>query len=88
MWRNLKFLHIWPLYDVENVFTYVHVMLFCLKIGCVVIYVVLSRNLFCRDLRTFVWRKMEPNIAYVEKKWQISGMNPRPTMIQVRCIPT
>ena len=56
------------MYDVENIFTYVHVMLFCLKMGFVMIYVVLSRNLFCRDLRTFVWRKIEPKIAYVEKK--------------------
>ena len=38
-------------------------------------YAVLSRNLFCRDLRTFVWRKIEPKIASVEKKWQISGMD-------------
>ena len=37
-------------------------------------YAVLSRNLFCRDLRTFVWRKIESKIASVEKKWQISGM--------------
>ena len=74
MWRNLKFLHIWHVYDVENVLTYVHVTLFCLKIGFVVIYAVLSQNLFCRDLRTFVWRKIEPKITYVEKKWQISGM--------------
>ena len=59
---------------VENVYTYVHVMLFCWKIGFVVIYAVLSRNLFCRDLGTFVWRKIEPKIAYVEKKWQIWGM--------------
>ena len=90
MWRNLKFLHIWHVYDVENVLTYVHVMLFCLKI--VVIYTVLSLNLFCRDLRIFVWRKIVPKIryvekkilcgeildlpkiVYVEKKWQISGM--------------
>ena len=75
MWRNLKFLHIWHVYDVENVLTYVHVTLFCLKIGFVVIYAVLSQNLFCRDLRTFVWRKIEPKITYVEKKWQISGMD-------------
>ena len=41
-------------------------------------YAVLSRNLFCRDSRTFVWRKIEPKIGYVEKKWQISGMPPPP----------
>ena len=34
----------------------------------------LSRNLFCSDLRAFVWRKVEPKIVRVEKKRQISGM--------------
>ena len=38
------------------------------------VYAILSRILFCRDLRTFVWRKIKPKITYVEKKWQISGM--------------
>ena len=83
MWRNLKFLHIWHVYDVVNVFTYVHVMLFCLKKGFIVIYTVLLQNLFCHDLRTFVWRKMEPNIAYVEKKWQISGMKQHWVTVQL-----
>ena len=36
--------------------------------------------LFCRDLRAFVWRKVEPKIVLVEKKRQISGM---PTTINV-----
>ena len=31
-------------------------------------------NQFHRALCTFVWRKIEPKIASVEKKWQISGM--------------
>ena len=74
MWRNLKFLHIWHVCDVENVSTYVQFMLFSCKIDFVTIYALLSENLFCRDLRTFVWRKIEPKIASVEKKWQISGM--------------
>ena len=38
-------------------------------------YAVLSRNLFCRDLRVFAWRKNEPKIVPVEKKWQIWGMD-------------
>ena len=50
-------------------------MLFCWQIGFVGIYAILPQNLFCRDLRTFVWRKIEPKIAYVEKKLQISGMD-------------
>ena len=44
MWRNLKFLHSWHVYDVENVLKCVHVMLFCWKIGFVVIYAV------CREI--------------------------------------
>ena len=47
--------------------------LFCRKI-CFVAKSVLSQNLFCRDLRAFVWRKIEPKIVLVEKKRQISGM--------------
>ena len=37
-------------------------------------YAVLSQNLFCRDLRAFVWRKIEPKIVLVEKKdkYQVS----------------
>ena len=31
-------------------------------------YAVLSQNLFCRDLRAFVWRKIELKIVLVEKK--------------------
>ena len=38
------------------------------------IYAILLRNLFCRDLRAYVWRKIEPKIVPVEKKRQISGM--------------
>ena len=38
------------------------------------IYAVLSRNLFCRDLRALAWRKIGPTILSVEKKGQISGM--------------
>ena len=32
-------------------------------------------TLFCRDLRAFVWRKVEPKTVLVEKKRQISGMS-------------
>ena len=32
------------------------------------------RNSFWRNLRAFVWRKIESKIGYVEKKLQISGM--------------
>ena len=46
----------------------------CTYLRCFVAKSVLSQNLFCRDLRAFVWRKIEPKIVLVEKKRQISGM--------------
>ena len=49
-------------------------MLICRKICFAAIYAVLAQNLFCRDLRTFVWRKIYSEIVLVEKKGQISGM--------------
>ena len=81
MWRNLKFLHIWYVYDVKNVLIYVNVMLFCWKIGF---------TRFCHEI-SFVaidtllgGEKIELKIAYVEKKWQISGMLPT-NPISVTC---
>ena len=38
------------------------------------IHAVLSRNLFCHNLRAFMWRKIEPKSTFVKKKWQISGL--------------
>ena len=35
----------------------------------------LLRNPFGCNLRTFVWRKIYRKILYVEKKWQISGLD-------------
>ena len=54
MWRNLKFVQQWHVCDVEIV----KFMMFCCKIGFIAIYALLSQNLFCRGLRTFVWRKI------------------------------
>ena len=34
-----------------------HIVLFCCKLVNFAIYAVLSQNLFCRNLRIFVWRK-------------------------------
>ena len=76
MLSNLKFLHMTDVdkSDVSPHLTCGEYFYICTcyavlsKMGFVMIYVVLSRNLFCRDLRTFVWRKIEPKIAYVEKK--------------------
>ena len=43
-------------------------MLICREICFVAIYAVLAQNLFCRDLRAFVWRKIDSEIVLVEKK--------------------
>ena len=43
-------------------------MLICREICFVAIYAVVAQNLFCRDLRTFVWRKIYSEIVLVEKK--------------------
>ena len=60
--------------NVETNLFFSQFMLFCWQISFAAIYAVLSRNLFCRDLRAFVWRKVKPKIVLVEKKRQISGM--------------
>ena len=72
-----KFLHMTDFFTqamLQNYISLSQLTLFCCKICFVAIYVVLSRNLFCRKLRAFVWRKIEPEIVLVEKKRQISGM--------------
>ena len=56
MLRNLKFLHIYNVCDV-NVSINVQFMLFCCKISFVAIYAVLSQNQFCRNLSDFLWSK-------------------------------
>ena len=80
MWRNFSFLHIYhySLTKINNVYslwTFVafYATSFC-KNHFFANYAVLSRNLFCRDIRVFVWKKIEPKIVYEEKKLQISGM--------------
>ena len=74
MWSKIchveTFLH---MINVETIFLSLF-MLICRKICFAAIYAVLAQNLFCRDLRTFVWRKIYSEIVLVEKKGQISGM--------------
>ena len=49
--------------------------LFCHNLCCFVEkLVLLPFTLFCRNLRVFAWREIEPKIVSVEKKGQISGM--------------
>ena len=45
----------------------------CRFVAKSVIHAVLLRN-FCHNLRSFMWRKIEPKSLFVEKKWQISGL--------------
>ena len=40
----------------------------CRFVAKTVIHAVLSRNLFCHNLRAFMWRKIEPKSTFVEKK--------------------
>ena len=43
-------------------------MLFCRKICSFEIYADFLQNLFCRDLRISMWRKIKPKILSVEEK--------------------
>ena len=40
----------------------------CRFVAKSVIHAVLLRNLFCHNLRAFMWRKIEPKSTFVEKK--------------------
>ena len=62
-------------------------MLICRKICFAAIYAVLAQNLFCCDLRTFVWRKIYSEIVRVEKKGQISGMVLPPGLFAMHFFP-
>ena len=55
MWRNLSCGEMFPH---DRLLHMNQLTFFCCKISFVAIYDVLSRNLFCRDLRAFVWRKI------------------------------
>ena len=85
IWRNFRclpmtyvekseILHIWHVFDVENVAIYAKFMLFSWKNQFCENLRTLSRNPFCCNLRTFVWRKIYPKIFFVEKQWQIWGL--------------
>ena len=63
-----EILNIWYVCDVKNVAIHAKFMIFswknqfCQNLGT------LLQNPFCRNIRTFVWRKIYPKILYVEKK--------------------
>ena len=79
MWRNLKFVQQWHVCAVEIV----KCMLFCCKIGFILIYALLSQNLFCRNLRTFVWRKINQKLSPWRKndKYQVCMICGQPLTI-------
>ena len=43
----------------------------CRFVAKSVIHALLSRNLFCHNLRAFMWRKIEPKSTFVEKMTNI-----------------
>ena len=73
MWRNLKFLHSWHVYDVENVFKCVHIMLFCWKMGFVVIYAVCRKICFDAIYALLCGEKMNQKLPLWRKseKYQV-----------------
>ena len=79
----MKFLHMWHVCDVKISKHMQNLCYFAKKKSVFAIHAILSRNLSCRDLRTFVWRKNYLKIALVEKNckyevWvtlQIAGTN-------------
>ena len=88
VWGNLKFLHMWIKFTFLHI-TDVEKSEISL-IMCTIYGILLNFTLFfcifcnlrcfvvksvCRDLRAVVWRKFDPKIVPVEKKWQISGMS-------------
>ena len=63
-----EILHIWHVCDVESVAIYAKFMQLLQFAVLLLIHAVLSRNLFCHNLRAFMWRKIEPKSTFVEKK--------------------
>ena len=67
--------HIWWNFGCEENLRYAVAwmvfVLFCRKICSVAIYAVLSRHLFCCDLRTFYVRQIKPKVCSVEEKLQV-----------------
>ena len=73
--EKYEIFHIWHVCDVENVAKYAKF---------IAIYAVLLLNLlitlFCREIFATIYalscgEKNEPQSTFVEKKWQISGLN-------------
>ena len=75
MWRKIYPMGEFSTWKMWTQISSVTIYIFSCKIWFVTIYAVLSRNLFCCDLRAFVWRKIEPKNVPVEKERQISGMH-------------
>ena len=67
MWKKYEILHIWHVFDVENVAIYAKFMPFSWKNQFCENLCTLSQNPFCCNLRTFVWRKIYTTNFFVEK---------------------
>ena len=82
MWRNLKFLHSWHVYDVENVFKCVHIMLFCWKIGFVVIYAVCRKICFDEIYALLCGEKWNQRLRMWRKnyKYEVWLTTPQPNL--------
>ena len=75
MWRNFKFLYMTDEEKSEISFIMctiygilLHFTLFCCKKFCFLRFTLFFEKSVCRNLRAFVWRKIEPKIVLVEKK--------------------
>ena len=67
MWRNVKFLHIWQVCDVENASTYMKFRFVCCKIGFVAIYTLLLQISFVAIYALLCGEKLTKNCVCGEK---------------------
>ena len=84
MWRNLKFLHSWHVYDAENVLKCLHVMLFCWKIGFVVIYAVFCEICFDAIYALLCREKLNQRLHMWREKWQYEVWSPFLALIHLQ----
>ena len=83
MWRNLKFLHIWHVCDVENASTCVKFMLFCCKIGFVAIYALLSQISFVAIYALLCGEKINNKLCVWRKNDRYQVWDPTPLLLDL-----